>query len=116
MDASVGTANAKNYFNNFFQDLGTISSGQSDAIQAFFEEVTSGDSQAASVLSSAVIYTSVAQGQNPMEVLTEFSKLPRGQLNDYLAMFLNLNRVGTSFLGINNQPMISKYVQRSILL
>ena len=30
-------------------------------------------------------------------------------------MFLNLNRIGTSYLGINNAPQTSKYVARTIL-
>lgn len=37
------------------------------------------------------------------------------ELDAYLTMFLNLNRVGTSLLGISNQPQTNKYVQRAIL-
>lgn len=37
------------------------------------------------------------------------------ELNAYLAMFLNLNRVNTSLLGISNAPPVNKYVQRAIL-
>lgn len=116
VNVNTEQVNSKNYFNNFFVDISTVSTSQNDVIQAFFENFTGGDTGAASILSSAVIFTSLSQGQNPMEVLTQFTKLPEGQLNSYLAMFLNLNRVGTSFLGINNQPVISKYVQRSIIL
>ena len=42
----------------------------------------------------------------------------RGEFNEldaYLTVFLNLNRVGTSLLGISNQPQTNKYVQRAIL-
>lgn len=42
----------------------------------------------------------------------------RGQFNEidaYLTVFLNLNRAGTSLLGISNQPQTNKYVQRAIL-
>lgn len=43
---------------------------------------------------------------------------PYNQLNEidaYLTMFLNLNRVGTSLLGISNSPQTSFYVKRLIL-
>jgi hypothetical protein len=30
-------------------------------------------------------------------------------------MLLNLNRVGTSLLGLTNSPRTSKYIQRTIL-
>lgn len=42
----------------------------------------------------------------------------RGNFNEldaYLTVFLNLNRAGTSLLGISNQPQTNKYVQRAIL-
>lgn len=42
-------------------------------------------------------------------------ELIENELNAYLTMFLNLNRVGTSLLGINNTPPVSKYVSRTIL-
>jgi hypothetical protein len=37
------------------------------------------------------------------------------ELDAYLTMLLNLNRAGTSLLGISNQPQTNKYVQRAIL-
>lgn len=37
------------------------------------------------------------------------------ELDAYLTMLLNLNRVGTSLLGLNNSPRTSKYIQRTIL-
>jgi hypothetical protein len=37
------------------------------------------------------------------------------ELDAYLTMFLNLNRISTSLLGISNNPIISPYVQRMIL-
>lgn len=37
------------------------------------------------------------------------------ELNAYLCMFLNLDRVNTSLLGINNSPKTNKYIQRAIL-
>lgn len=37
------------------------------------------------------------------------------ELNAYLTMFLNLNRIPTSLLGLSNSPQTSKYISRSIL-
>jgi hypothetical protein len=46
----------------------------------------------------------------PSTVYTSIS-----EVDAYLTMFLNLNRVGTSLLGLSNSPQPSKYVQRAIL-
>jgi len=48
-------------------------------------------------------------------VLEKFKRLPAGEINDYLAAFLNLNRVPTSLLGIVNQPTTGKYIERCII-
>lgn len=106
---------AGKYFNNFFMPPGNVSSNQNDAITAFFEQVTNGNKQSAAVLASTVIYTAMAQGLDPMSILQQFQSLKGGELNLYLAMFLNLNRVGTSLVGINNQPVQNAYVTRTIL-
>lgn len=37
------------------------------------------------------------------------------ELDAYLTMLLNLNRVGTSLLGLNNSPRTGKYIERTIL-
>jgi hypothetical protein len=37
------------------------------------------------------------------------------EINAYLTMFLNLNRSGTSLLGLSNSPLTSKYITRTIL-
>ena len=37
------------------------------------------------------------------------------ELDAYLTMFLNINRVGTSLLGLSNSPQTSPYVTRAIL-
>lgn len=37
------------------------------------------------------------------------------EINTYLTMFLNLNRSGTSLLGLSNSPLTSKYITRTIL-
>jgi hypothetical protein len=103
------------YFNNFFVKDINISSNVNDSIIAFFDQYT-GNQTSAKILATSVILTSLAQNINPMSTLAELKKVGRGELNTYLAMFLNLNRVGTSLLGLNNQPITSNYVKRTIML
>ena len=52
---------------------------------------------------------------DPMSIVQQFRAVPAGELTLYLAMFLNLNRVGTSLVGLNNQPVVNKYITRAIL-
>lgn len=109
-----GLINTTAFFNNVNLPPIAVSQNIDDAILGYFQLVTE-NKESARALASAVIMTSVSQGIDPMETLEEFAKLDRGQLNDYLTMFLNLSRVGTSFLGITNRPTTSKYVARMIL-
>ena len=102
------------FFNNFFQPAFTVSQHVDDAVLGYFEKITD-NKESAKILASAVIYTSLARNIDPMETLTKFSDMDSSDLNSYVVMFLNLNRTGTSYLGINNAPKVSKYVQRSIL-
>jgi len=50
-----------------------------------------------------------------MLILDEFKKLNRDQLAPFIAQFLNLNRVGTSLIGVQKVPTRNKYVSRTIL-
>jgi hypothetical protein len=102
------------YFNNYFGPNVRVSPDVDTAILSYFEEIAF-NREAAKALASAVIFTSVQQNVDPMETLREFTKLPKGQLNAYLVMFLNMQRKGTSYLGITNQPIANKYINRSIL-
>jgi hypothetical protein len=102
------------WFNNYYISPFDVSQGQNDSVVSFFEKVTANKTTAAS-LAGSVIYTAKAQGLDPMEVLQQFYNLPPGELNAYLVLFLNTNRISTSFLGISNQPKLSKYVQRCII-
>jgi hypothetical protein len=116
VDLSVNnTTGQQKYFNNFFISPGVVGSGQNDAVIAFFQSQTNGNKKSAEVLASSVIYTAMAQGIDPMSIVQQFQDLNPGELNLYLAMFLNLNRVGTSLVGLNNQPVQNKYVTRTIL-
>lgn len=114
VSAVASNANANKYFNNLFSvDLST--GPANDAIVAFFEEYTS-NKAAAENLAAAVLYTALAQQINPMQVLTDFKKLPKGQLNAYLAAFLNINRIPTSIIGIKNSSKTNPLIQRTILV
>lgn len=106
---------ATQYFNNFFTPAGTISTDQNDALTAYFQQVTGGNLQSAAILASNVVYTALQQGVDPMTIVQQFQSLPAGELNLYLAMFLNLNRIGTSVVGVNNQQNQNKYITRAIL-
>lgn len=92
----------------------TITANAQAAVVSYFQELT-GNKASADILASSIIFTSAMQGLDPVGLIQEFKNLPAGQLNNYLAAFLNLNRVPTSLLGVQNQPKVSKYVQRAIL-
>lgn len=111
--APGGTNNAQQYFNNFF--AGNFSIGAAnDAIVAFFEQYT-GSKSAGQQLAATVIYTAQAQNLDPMLLLSEFKNLTTGQINTYLAAFLNFNRVPTSQLGIKTSTTTSPFITRTIL-
>lgn len=110
---AIETKNTLKYFNNFFETPVEISSNVDAAIIAYFEQIAD-SKESARALASAVIYTSVKQGLDPMETLKDFQRLPKGELDAYTAMFLNFERKGTSYLGITNQPQVNKYIQRAI--
>lgn len=115
IDLSVnGNTNPTKYFNNYFGPTFKPSSNIDDAILSYFEEVCE-NREAAKIMASAVMYTSYTQKVNPMQTLQEFTKLKKGELNNYLTMFLNLQRVGTSYLGLTNSPVANKYITRTIL-
>jgi hypothetical protein len=106
---------AREFFNNYFNNNIDIPSNVNNAIISFFESIAD-NKESALALSAAVLYTSQMQQLNPMEVLEQFSKMSKGELGPYLCMFLNYNRVGTSLLGNNNKPIGNKYIQRNIHL
>lgn len=105
--------NPEKFFNNFFSI--DFSVGLSDdALVAYFESYTDNPT-AGKALAAAVTYTAKAQNLDPMLVLADFQKLSPGQLNSYLAAFLNFNRVPTSQIGIKQKTQVSPFITRSIL-
>jgi hypothetical protein len=113
-DTSISTNDARKYFNNFYSDIFEVGPAD-DAIVAFFESYTR-NKKSAQNLAAVVLYTSKAQGLDPMVVLSEFQKLSPGQLNDYLAAFLNTNRAPTSMIGIKRTNNTNPLIARSILI
>ena len=111
---NISTDTTNSFFNNFFQPSFTVSQGTDDATLSFFEKI-SNNRESAKLMASSVIYTSLAANIDPIETLAKFSTMATEELNSYVVMFLNLNRVGTSYLGINNAPRVSKYVKRMIM-
>lgn len=106
---------ARKYFNNFYSiDFST--GPANDAIVAFFEQYAD-NKETAKNLSAAVLYTALSQNLNPLDILSDFQQLPKGQLNTYLVAFLNVNRAPTSVIGIRDSAnKVSPYVARTILL
>ena len=111
---AINPPSTDKFFNNFFNFPVEVSSNIDSAIVAHFEQITD-NKESARALASAVIYTAIKQGINPMNALDEFTKIAPGDLNTYTALFLNFERVGTSYLGLKNRPQQSKYVTRAIL-
>lgn len=111
---AINPPNADSFFNNFFNFPINVSPNVDSAIVAHFEQIAD-NKESAIALASAVIYTAIKQGVDPMSALDEFKKIPAGELSTYTALFLNFERVGTSFLGLNNNPAQNKYVTRAIL-
>lgn len=112
--APVNLTGANNNPTNNSMPGAVISPNASATVISYFEELT-GNKEAAQVLSSSIIFTASSQGIDPIGLIQQFKDLPPNQLNAYLVAFLNLNRVQTSLLGVQNQPKISKYVKRSII-
>jgi len=102
------------YFNNVSAPNFIVSSDVDGSVITYFEKITA-NKTSARLMARAVIYTAKSQNLDPMEIIRRFSVLPNDQMSAYLAMFLNLNRVSTSLLGLSNAPPPSKYVERAIL-
>jgi len=110
----TNTNNTTAFFNNYFtQNFGT-SADINDAVIGYFQELTN-DAAAGVALAASVLYTAGEQGIAPMALIDQFRALTPGELNAYLTMFLNINRAGTSLLGISNSPQTNKYITRAVL-
>ena len=106
-------SDASKFFNNYLQPNFSISSNLDEATIAFFQRIAQ-NREAAMILASAVIYTCLAQRLDLASVLDNFRRMNNDDVMKNLAVFLNLNRVGTSLLGLANSPKAGKYVERMI--
>lgn len=113
LSATSTRNNTPKFFNNYFSTDMAIGAAN-DAIVAYFENYTNNKS-AGKTLAAAVTYTAQAQNLDPMAVLADFQKLSQGELNSYLAAFLNFNRVPTSIIGIKTGRTTNPYISRTIL-
>lgn len=109
------TTGTTNYFENFFNNAtkGT-SSNVNEAIIGYFQSVT-GSVESGTTLAGSVLYVALDQGLDPMTLIDDFRKMGPQELNAYLTMVLNLNRVGSSLLGLSNSPQLNAYIQRAVL-
>jgi len=106
-------SSATEFFNNYLQPGFTVSSAVNDTVIGFFERLT--DNRAsAEIMASAVIYTSMAQKVDPITIIEKMNTLPDSDVASYVTMFLNLNRLGSSYLGTHSGSNTNKYVSRSI--
>lgn len=112
-DLSNVQNNTQKFFNNFFARDFAIGAAN-DIIVAYFEKYT-GSATNGKMLAATVIYTAQAQNLDPMAVLAQFQKLTPGQVDNYLAAFLNFNRVPTSTIGVKQIQQTSPFITRSIL-
>ena len=102
------------FFSNYFIPDYTVSTGTNDAILSWFEQVT-GDRESAELLAQTVINTAQLNNEDPMLVLDQFMKMPMGDLNNILALYLNSSRVTTSLLGTVNAPAANQRISRTVL-
>lgn len=94
--------------------LQTLSKRNLANAPAFYEGTTNQDAQDTDVYNPATGKWSSSGKQyakpGPSVAYNQIS-----ELDAYLTMFLNLNRVGTSLLGLSNTPQVSPYISRAIL-
>jgi len=104
---------SEQFLNNFYKPGYTISGARNDAVIAYFESITD-NKESARVLASSVVYTSIAQGVDPLVILDQLKNMAIDDRNKFLSMFLNFNRVGSSQLGVRGPRKYSSLIQRLI--
>ncbi len=104
---------ASDFFNNYLQPNFSLTSNLDEATISLFQRIAT-NRESATILASSVIYTCLAQRLDIATVLDDFRRMSDADILKNLTVFLNLNRVGTSFLGVTNQPRAGKYVERMV--
>ena len=112
---TTNTNSTTKYFNNFFEPVYSISTDTNDLIVSYFQEQT-GNLESAKLLAQAVYDTALSQREDPLAVLDQFRALPQGELNAFLALYLNISGVPTSLLGVQNTPKTNQLVTRTIIV
>jgi hypothetical protein len=69
------------FFNNYFTQSPSVSSGTNDTVIAYFQSIT-GDVDAGKTLASAVLYTATQQGIDPVSIVQELKKISDKNLID----------------------------------
>lgn len=113
-DISLPQNLPQKYFNNLYARDFSSGPNIDDAVTAYFEQYT-GSKAAGKTLASTIMYTAQSQGIDPMAVIAEFQRLPAGEIDNYLAAFLNFNRISTSTIGIKKTKATSPFITRAIL-
>ena len=111
---SSGYTKTTGFFNNYFQQPLDISQEINDSILSYFEQQTR-NRESAKILVQTVIQTAKIQREDRLQILNQFMKLPAGDLNTFLALYLNNSRVNTSFLGVKTQTRTNTFVTRTII-
>lgn len=111
---TTGFTKTTAYFNNYFLQPLDISQEVNDSILSYFEQQT-GNKESAKILVQSVIETAQLQREDPLQVLNRFMKLPKGDLNVIMALYLNNSRVNTSYLGVRTATKTNEYVTRTIV-
>lgn len=111
---TTGFTKTTAYFNNYFLQPLDISQEVNDSILSYFEQQT-GNKDSAKILVQSVIETAQLQREDPLQVLNRFMKLPKGDLNVIMALYLNNSRVNTSYLGVRTSTKTNEYVSRTIV-
>lgn len=109
-----GFTKTTTYFNNYFLQPLDISQEVNDSILSYFEQQT-GNKDSAKILVQSVIETAQLQREDPLQVLNKFMKLPKGDLNVIMALYLNNSRVNTSYLGVKTVSQINEYAVRTVI-
>lgn len=68
------TQSTQDYFNNYYTQYPSVSSGTNDTVVAYFQSIT-GDVDAGKTLAGAVLYTATQQGIDPISIVQELKKL-----------------------------------------
>lgn len=103
------------YFNNYYKNLPFIDTNSQAVLISFFEGITV-DNETAKVMAGSLVQIVQQQNLDMNKILDDLRKLSKKNIDAYLTLLFNMNRVNSSFLGVINVPTTSDYVTRTISL